>query len=416
MMAGRAARVSPCWVYVSRILVLFLICVVFSAPAQNTADAPPVVIAIGDVHGDFDDFCLILKRAGLVDEKLHWAGNHAILVQMGDLLDRGAKERQAVDLMRSLEDEAAKAGGQVVTLLGNHEMMNLMGDLRYVTPELYASFSTPDSEARRRAAYEEFVKWQKNNAQLLKATRDAMFDITESQWIANHPLGFIEQRESFAPNAAYGNWVRKRPAVTKISGILFAHGGIAPDVATIKIEEINARIRGEMNLFDDMKQYLIAEKLILPYFNLQEITAVVKDVYLAGNKSHSPADEKRMAKLASYLKLNTWLCFREDGPLWFRGYDEWSDTEGTPLVEKILSAYDASNIVVGHTVQKVAHIRSRFGGRVFLIDTGMAASSAHAGAASALEIDGAQKFTAVYLDGQELLLDRGTAPAVSKDK
>jgi len=72
--------------------------------------------------------------------------------------------------------------------------------------------------------------------------------------------------------------------------------------------------------------------------------------------------------------------------------------------------------VVGHTVQKVAHIRSRFGGRVFLIDTGMVASSAHAGAASALEIRDAEKFTAVYLDGQELLLDRGTAHAVPKDK
>jgi hypothetical protein len=389
---------------------------VLSVPAQRTADTPQVVIAIGDVHGDFDDFCLILKRVGLIDEKLHWAGNHAILVQTGDLLDRGPKERQALDLMRSLEDEAAKAGGQAVTLLGNHEMMNVMGDLRYVTPQLYASFSTSDSEARRKSAYEEFVKWRKTNAQLLQATRDAMFDVTESQWMANHPLGFFEQRDAFVPDAAYGNWVRKRPAITKISGILFAHGGISPEVATIKIDEINERIRGEMNLFDEIKQYLIAEKLILPFFTLQEITGVVKDVYVAGNKSKDPADEKRMAKLAPYLKLNTWLCILEDGPLWFRGYDEWSDTEGTPLVEKILSGYDASNIVVGHTVQKVAHIRSRFGGRVFLIDTGMVASSAQAGAASALKIDGAEKFTAVYLDGQELLLDRGTAHDVSKDK
>ena len=143
---------------------------------------------------------------------------------------------------------------------------------------------------------------------------------------------------------------------------------------------------------------------------------MVKDVYVAGNKSNTPTDEKRMAKLAPYLKLNTWLCIRDDGPLWFRGYDEWSDAQGPPLVEKVLTAYDASEIVVGHTVQKVAHIRSRFGGRVFLIDTGMVTSSAHAGTASALEIRDAEKFTAVYLDGQDLLLDRGTAHAVHKDK
>jgi Calcineurin-like phosphoesterase len=416
MIAGRAVRVSHCWTSISKILLLFLACTVFSIPAGSTAGAAQVVIAIGDVHGDFDDFCLILKRVGLIDEKLHWAGGHAILVQTGDLLDRGPKERQVLDLMTSLEDEAAKAGGQVVSLLGNHEVMNLIGDLRYVTPDTYASFSTSDSEARRRAAYKEFVKWKSDNAQSQEVTRDPLFDVTESQWMAKHPLGFIEQREAFAPSAAYGSWVRKRPTVTKISGNLFVHGGIAPEVATIKIEEINGLIRAETSLFEDMKQYLIAEKLILPFFTLQEITAMVKDVYVAGNKSNTPADEKRMAKLAPYLKLNTWLCIREDGPLWFRGYDEWSDTYGTPLVEKILAAYDASNIVVGHTVQKVAHIRSRFGGRVFLIDTGMVASSAHAGAASALEIRDAEKFTAVYLDGQELLLDRGTAHAVPKDK
>lgn len=416
MIAGRAVRVSPCWTSISKILLLFLICTVFSIPAGRTAGTAQVVIAIGDVHGDFDDFCLILKRVGLIDEKLHWAGGHAILVQTGDLLDRGPKERQVLDLMTSLEDEAAKAGGQVVSLLGNHEVMNLIGDLRYVTPDTYASFSTPDSEGRRRAAYKEFVKWKSDNAQSQVVTRDPLFDVTESQWMAKHPLGFIEQREAFAPSAAYGSWVRKRLAVTKISGILFVHGGIAPEVATIKIEEINGLIRAETSLFEDIKQYLIAEKLILPFFTLQEITAMVKDVYVAGNKSNTPADEKRMAKLAPYLKLNTWLCIREDGPLWFRGYDEWSDAYGTPLVAKILAAYDVSNIVVGHTVQKVAHIRSRFGGRVFLIDTGMVASSAHAGATSALEIRDAEKFTALYLDGQELLLDRGTAHAVPEDK
>ena len=90
-MVGRAARVSPYRVYIPRILLLFLTCVVFSIPAQRTANTSQVVIAIGDVHGDFDDLCLILKRAGLIDDKLHWVGDHAILVQTGDLLDRGPK-------------------------------------------------------------------------------------------------------------------------------------------------------------------------------------------------------------------------------------------------------------------------------------------------------------------------------------
>jgi hypothetical protein len=60
-----------------------------------------------------------------------------------------------------------------------------------------------------------------NNGQLLQVSRDPRFDVTESQWMAKHPLGFIEQREAFAPNTAYDSWVRKRPTVAKISGILF---------------------------------------------------------------------------------------------------------------------------------------------------------------------------------------------------
>ncbi len=399
MIVGGGDRVSTSWTAISKLFFLLLMGAAFCIPSAIAADTPKTVIAIGDVHGDFDDFCLILKRAGLIDEKLHWVGGHATLVQTGDLLDRGAKERRVVDLVKTLESEAAKAGGQVVSLLGNHEMMNLIGDLRYVTPEIFASFSSGDSEARLRTAYDDFVKWRKTNAELLEATRDPIFDVTESQWMAKHPLGFIEQRETFTAGGSYGSWVRNRQTVAKVERMLFVHGGITPDVATMKIEEINAQIHAEEQQFDDMKQYLIDEKLILPFFTLQEITAVVKAVFASGNKASAPVDEKHMAKLGPYLKLNTWLSIRDDGPLWFRGYDEWTNAEGEPRVEKILTAYDATGIIVGHTVQRVAHIRSRFGGRVFLIDTGMVASSAHAGAASALEIRNGEKFTAYVSRG-----------------
>ena len=108
---------------------------------------------------------------------------------------------------------------------------------------------------------------------------------------------------------------------------------------------------------------------------------------------------------------------REDGPLWFRGYDQWSEEEGVPQVEMILEAYKATNIVVGHTVQRTAHIRSRFGGKVMLIDTGMLASYYPGGKASALEIHDEGKFTAVYLDQQVVLLEGKSAqPGLKEDK
>lgn len=96
---------------------------------------------------------------------------------------------------------------------------------------------------------------------------------------------------------------------------------------------------------------------------------------------------------------------RVDGPLWFRGYDRWSEEEGAAQVSKVLETYKATHIVSGHTVQKVGRIRSRFGNKVFLIDTGMLSSYYAGGRPSALEICGGAKFIAVYMDQQVVLLD-----------
>ena len=71
---------------------------------------------------------------------------HTILVQTGDIFDRGAKVREALDLLMRLEDEAKRAGGRVEFLLGNHEVMNLLHEFRDVSPAAYASFADARSE------------------------------------------------------------------------------------------------------------------------------------------------------------------------------------------------------------------------------------------------------------------------------
>ena len=96
------------------------------------AAAAPRVVAVGDVHGDLTAFRAILKDAGLVDDRGAWTGGDAVLVQTGDLIDRGPSTRGVLDFVMALEKDAAKSGGSVVVLLGNHEVMNMTGDLRYV--------------------------------------------------------------------------------------------------------------------------------------------------------------------------------------------------------------------------------------------------------------------------------------------
>ncbi len=153
------------------------------------------------------------------------------------------------------------------------------------------------------------------------------------------------------------------------------------------------------------KQYLQDQKLILPFFTLQELSNVLQAEVIAERKSRVVVDDQRQARILEFLKFQDWLSVRVDGPLWFREYDHWSEEEGAPQVGKILEGYKATHMVVGHTVQKGGRIRPRFGNKVFLIDTGMLSSYYPGGRASALEICGDAKFIAVYMDQQVVLFD-----------
>jgi hypothetical protein len=386
-------------------IVFFLVSVslVWAEPPKEVENPPGSVVAIGDVHGDFDDFVTILQKVGLIDGQHHWTGGKTTFVQVGDLLDRGPKPRDVMDLMMSLEKEASQAGGRVVGVLGNHEVMNIMGDLRYVTPMNYASFADANSEERRKSAYQAYMKWRDGHGPLLAELPQPM-ELTEAEWMARHPAGYVEQREAFAPGGIYGKWLREHSALAEIGGVIFLHGGISPDVAKMKLDKINSQIRDEIKTFDATKQYLQDAKIILPFFSIQEITGVVQAEIIAERKARMPTDPQRQARLIQFLDgYGQWLSVKADGPLWFRGYDQWSEEEGASQMGKILNTLKASHIVVGHTVQKGGRIRPRFGDKVFLIDTGMLSSYYAGGRASALQIQDNAKFTADYMDEQVVL-------------
>jgi hypothetical protein len=213
----------------------------------------------------------------------------------------------------------------------------------------------------------------------------------------------------YGPKGKYGEWIRKRPALAQIGGVIFLHGGIDPSVSSIAIEDINKRVRSEFAKFDDAYKSLVDQNILLPFFTLQEATAVVQAELSAERKSLVPVNPFIQAKIAQFMDYGNWLCVREDGPLWLRAYDRWTEEAGTPQVEKILKGYAATNIVVGHTVQRGGQIRARFGGKVMLIDTGMLSSYYTGGKASALKIDEDGTITAVYLDQQTVLVEGKSA-------
>lgn len=408
-MVSPSGCIYPSRVCISLLMVLLSVGLAWAKPKKTSAEPSESLVAIGDVHGDLDDFVTILQHVGLIDKQNHWTGGKSTFVQVGDILDRGPKPREVMDLMMTLEKEAEEAGGRVLSLLGNHEIMNIMGDLRYVTPVNYASFSDGNSEKRQKSAYDEYVKWRNKHPELVAELSQPM-ELTEAEWMARHPLGFVEQREAFSPRGEYGKWLRGHNALAEVGGEIFLHGGIHPDLAKMKVDALNSRIRDEIKQFDATKQYLQDEGVILPFFNMQEITYAAQAEVIAERKSRVPANQERQAKILEFLKYEEWLSVNQDGPLWFRGYDQWSEAEGAAQIDRVLDAYKVAHIVVGHTVQRSGRIRPRFGNKVFLIDTGMLNSYYPGGRASALEICGDAKFTAKYMDQEVVLIDPTASP------
>jgi len=395
-------------------LLMTLLALLLLQPAWG-AKTSSRVVAVGDVHGDLDALVSILQEARIIDDQRRWSGGNTTLVQTGDILDRGVKDRQVMDLLMELEKQASKGGGRLVVLLGNHEMMNIMGDLRYVAPEVYGSFVDAKSEQRRQKAYRDNVKLIKQRAQAL-GKETSITPEFERQWMGEHPPGFLEYRKALEPKGKYGRWLRERPAIVQIADTIFLHGGIHPSLASLKVKEINQRIKDEIQAFDTYTQHMVQEKLILSFFTLNEIVSSAQ----AEVERREAEGGKQDQKLKEFLTFGSWLSTHPEGPLWFRGFAQWSEEEGARQLPQLLKAYEAKRFVVGHTIRSLlrtigggtpqlpVQIQMRFQGKIFLIDTGMLSSYYQGGQASALEIqDG--KFTAIYLDGRKELGDRPEA-------
>jgi len=187
------------------------------------------VVAVGDVHGAYDRFVEILRASKLVDDRLRWTGARAHLVQVGDVVDRGPDSLKVLDLLDRLQKDASRAGGAVHVLLGNHEVMRMLGDLRYTTPGEYEAFTTSRSEEIRSAYLER-----------AKAANDPV--------TAMPPLGFVEMRLAFGQDGRYGKWLRTLNAVLAINGIVFVHGGISPAVAGLSCDAINETVHRELTI------------------------------------------------------------------------------------------------------------------------------------------------------------------------
>jgi len=194
-----------------------------AAPAATTPKAepprapdpsfqlPPVerIVAIGDLHGDVSALRAALRLAGAIDDAGKWIGKNLVVVQTGDQLDRGDDEPQIIELLSRLKGEAQAAGGAVHVLNGNHEVMNVQADFRYVTPDGFHDFSGGHPDALHTRLTEHVPSDQRGRT------------------------------AAFLPGGEVARRLSVQPVVLQIGGNVFVHGGVLEQHVRYGIGRIN---------------------------------------------------------------------------------------------------------------------------------------------------------------------------------
>jgi hypothetical protein len=316
------------------LFLLFLFTQLCSAGIKCVWSGVAKIVAVGDIHGDYKNFILILKGTGIVDENLNWAGGKIHLVQTGDVMDRGPDARKVFDLLMRLEKEAEKAGGRVHALIGNHEFMNIAGisfDFPdYVTPEQFVSFLPDKYREKKEREFKEKAS-EKNHI----SNENKNLNKYWTQLIKNDRGARQQYIDAF--NNKYGKWILKHNTVIKINDTIFVHGGISETYSTWKLKDINMHVRREL-------------KGLEPY----------KLVYEGG------------------------------GPLWFRDLAQKDENVYKQDVDSIFTNLKSKFMVIGHTPRTGSIVvlkdnMNRFQGRIWIIDTGI--SEYYGGHLSALIIE-----------------------------
>lgn len=187
-------------------------------------DRPEKLIVLSDIEGSFDAFRRLLQSNNVIDKDYNWIFGKGHLVFAGDMFDRGEQVTECLWLIYSLEEKAKKMGGYVHFVLGNHEIMNLNGQVRYV-----------------RSKYME-------NALKLGINYNQLYD----------------------SGTELGRWLRTKNIVLKLGDLLFLHGGVSPQVNKLlfTVKEINEKARPFFAMSDSAGK--VSDPVINTLYNIYE--------------------------------------------------------------------------------------------------------------------------------------------------
>lgn len=279
---------------------------------QTWLPAPKRLIAVGDIHGDLAKARAALHVAEVIDENDHWIGGETVVVQVGDLLDRGGEEIKVIYLLEKLRGEAQKVGGNVHIMNGNHEIMNIEGDFRYATP----------------LGLDEFQRWAhwfnlgnvlKEKCAGLGKEADIYRDISDS-----YSAGLRARIAALRPGGPLASrFLAKHPTVLVVGSSVFVHGGLLPVHVEHGLERIN-----------------------------QEVSE-----WMLGTKGW---------RGPRYLHGGNAL-------VWLRKYSDVKESEcDCDLLKRCLGSIDgAKRMVVGHTIQQPIGLNGACDNKVIRVDVGL---------------------------------------------
>jgi len=178
-------------------------------PRSGLIKSEGKIAVFGDIHGQFKSMVAMLRYNKIIDDNNNWIWGDGQVVFTGDVFDRGDKVTECLWLLFKLEIQAKKLGGNVHLLLGNHEMMALLFDNRYVDKKyLHAAHA---------------------------------YQYHYSHFFGKHTI--------------LGKWLRARNTVIRINKLLFVHGGISPKLIEkrMSIRKINMGMRHHINNYTQLE-------------------------------------------------------------------------------------------------------------------------------------------------------------------
>ncbi|KAJ3567473.1 hypothetical protein NP233_g6342 [Leucocoprinus birnbaumii] len=313
------------------------------------------VVAVGDLHGDLGNARRVLQFSGVTDDKGDWSGNVDFFVQTGDIIDRGDDTIALYAWMDRLREQASAVGATVMSLLGNHEWMNAIGDWRYVYPSELATFGSITARQKQLSTGKIGRSWARNYTTAARLPLHPHIGLPNTPFPPTHARHLHFQKDRDDEGAELDNSVYyDEDEPLSHAALSFVHGGLSPTYPDLV--PFPKRINEIAKVFLRKLQY---REQPLP---------------------HPPSRYPGMPQDTSLDEIH---MYDANGPVWYRGWALGDEETVCEEVESVLARTGTRRMIMGHTPD-FNNIVSRCNGKIIIIDTGI--SHAYGGVLSALSI------------------------------